>query len=123
MVKEFNTFEEADLAERNHEVEWVECDWHKPFVSGWISNHLFDEVYSGPVFINSKIVLSHEPISLPFGINIHGHDHSNSYIDERHMNLCAELIDYTPVSLKTIINSGILNKSMSIHRLTINNRD
>lgn len=28
-------------------------------------NHLFDEVYEGPLFISEKILLSHEPIDLP----------------------------------------------------------
>ena len=83
-------------------------------------NHLFDEVYEGPLFVSEKILLSHEPIDSPYALNIHGHDHSkHTYNDDRHLNVCAENIDYTPVSLKDIINSGILKKIDSIHRVTI----
>jgi len=86
-------------------------------------NKLFDEVYEGPLMISDKIILSHEPI--PMGqfhcfFNIHGHDHSNwQSKDIYHMNLCAEHIDYTPVSLKDIIRSGKLKPIENIHRLTI----
>lgn len=84
------------------------------------NNHLFDEVYEGALFISDKIVLSHEPIDLPFALNIHGHDHSMwSGTDPLHFNVCAEHINYTPVCLKNIIESGILKKIPSIHRITI----
>ena len=43
-------------------------------------NRLFDEVYDGPLFINQKILLSHERVELPFVINIHGHEHTSSFI-------------------------------------------
>ena len=87
-----------------------------------IDNHLFDEVYAGPVFISEKILLSHEPINFPFGFNIHGHDHSNWDSDSSNsLNVCAELINYTPVNLNQIVKSGKLGKIDSIHRITINN--
>ena len=82
-------------------------------------NHLFDEVYEGPLFISDKILLSHEPIDLPFALNIHGHTHSMTEEDLRHYNCCAEHINYTPVCLKTIIESGILKQIDTIHRITI----
>lgn len=85
-------------------------------------NHLFDEVYSGPVFISDKILLSHEPILNYFcAFNIHGHDHSNSLNDNFHLNLCAELINYTPVALNKIIESGAMRYVKNIHRETIDN--
>lgn len=85
-------------------------------------NHLFDEVYEGPVFISEKILLSHEPINFPFGFNIHGHDHSNWNSDNSNsLNVCAELINYTPVNLNQIVKSGKLGKIDSIHRITIDN--
>lgn len=83
-------------------------------------NYLFDEVYEGPVFISEKILLSHEPIDSPYALNIHGHDHSkHTYNDDHHLNMCAENIDYAPVSLKDIVHSGVLKKIDSIHRVTI----
>lgn len=81
---------------------------------------LFDEVYSGPLFISEKLLLSHEPIALPFAYNIHGHDHSKWDAGMRnHMNVCAEHIDYTPVNLTRLLKRGLLSKVESIHRVTI----
>lgn len=83
-------------------------------------NHLFDEVYEGPLCISEKIILSHEPIDIPFMYNIHGHDHSGwGFKDNRHYNVCAENIDYCPVGIKEIINNGCLKNIKSIHRITI----
>lgn len=83
-------------------------------------NGLFDEVYEGPLFISAKILLSHEPIYYPFALNIHGHDHGNycEYLTPR-LNLCAELIDYTPISLIEIVKQGKLKNIDDIHRNTI----
>lgn len=85
-----------------------------------IDNCLFDEVYEGSLCISEKIILSHEPIDIPFMLNIHGHDHSGlTFQDGKHINLCAENIGYTPVGIKEIVTSGILGKIDSIHRITI----
>ena len=87
-----------------------------------IDNHLFDEVYEGPVMISDKLILSHEPIfpTLPFLYNIHGHVHNPLYKgDEHHLNVCAEAIDYTPINLLKLIKKGLLSNIDSIHRLTI----
>jgi len=82
-------------------------------------NRLFDEVYSGPIWIAEKILLSHEPIDIPYAFNIHGHDHSNWFDNGHHLNLCAEHIDYTPVSLIKLIKDGTFSKVDDIHRMTI----
>lgn len=83
-------------------------------------NHLFDEVYEGPVMLSEKIILSHEPIyGMDFALNIHGHVHGAYRPDNCHINMCAEHINYTPVCLKHIIESGKLKKIKSIHRSTI----
>lgn len=81
---------------------------------------LFDEVYEGPLFIADKLLLSHEPIDLPFAFNIHGHDHSGCQVfSGRHLNVCAEHIDYAPVNLNRLLKGGLLSKVDSIHRMTI----
>jgi calcineurin-like phosphoesterase family protein len=83
-------------------------------------NHLFDEVYEGPLFIAEKILLTHEPVYFPYALNIHGHDHSGwTFNDLWHWNMCAENIDYTPVCLKEILTSGRLKQIADIHRVTI----
>ena len=85
---------------------------------------LFDEIYSGPLFIADKILLSHEPVyGLSWCLNIHGHDHSNmgEYADGcKHLNVAANVCDYTPVNLGQLIKKGILSGIESIHRETIN---
>lgn len=84
---------------------------------------LFSEVYAGPLFISDRILLSHEPVyGLPWCLNIHGHDHKNmeAYKDGcKHINLAANVCEYTPINLGEIIKKGILSDIASIHRLTI----
>ena len=84
---------------------------------------LFDEIYSGPLFISDKILLSHEPVyGLPWCLNIHGHDHNGmeAYREGcKHINLAANVCGYTPVSLGKLIKDGILSDIDSIHRITI----
>ena len=82
----------------------------------------FEELYDGPLFISKKILLSHEPIyGLDFCFNIHGHCHNGNLYDDNHINLAADVIDYTPISLGKLIKDGILARIQSIHRITIDN--
>ena len=94
-------------------------------VLGFKCNNMFDEIYDGPLFINEKILLSHERIALPFGINIHGHNHGGvktgpnySLCDDKSIffNVCADVIDYTPVRLDKLIEGA---KVTDIHRIAI----
>ncbi len=88
---------------------------------------VFDEVYSGPLFVGEKILLSHEPVyGLPWCLNIHGHDHNNvePYADGcKHINLAANVCGYTPVSLGKLIKDGALADIRSIHRFAIDGRE
>lgn len=79
------------------------------------SNRLFDEVYEGNLFISDKILLSHAPVPGTGYINLHGHDHAHNdgYC------FAAEHINYTPVRLKTIVESGLLGKTTSFRRSTV----
>ena len=88
-------------------------------------NRLFDEVYSGPLMISDKIILSHEPI-IPcpdYLVNLCGHvhakDHKFKVDDHQYYNFCAEAIDYKPVSLGELIKGGLLSKVKDIHRATV----
>ena len=105
----------------------------------------FDEIYTGCLTISDRIILSHEPIEgcPPFLFNIHGHDHNGTDFKEyvfrdcdavssekmainalaaakqyklNRFNVCAEWINYKPVALKDIINSGVLSNIPTIHR-------
>ena len=90
--------------------------------TGWvffIDNKLFDEVYEGPLMIAEKLILSHEPIDVPWAFNIHGHDHSGRKTDKRHLNVCADVIGYTPVNMNQFMKSGALAHIETLHRDTI----
>ena len=83
----------------------------------------FSEVYSGPVFIADKILLSHEPVNgLPWCLNIHGHDHSRvERFDSNceHINLAANVCGYKPLNLGNLIKNGVLADIKNIHRMVI----
>lgn len=85
---------------------------------------LFDEVYTGPLVISDKIILSHEPIDLPFFTNIHGHLHGylfryqNSY-GCTCLNVASDVCCYEPINLGAEINNGLLANTKTIHRITI----
>lgn len=88
-------------------------------------NNLFDEVYSGPLMISDKIILSHEPI-IPcpdYLVNLCGHVHAKDHkfvVDgHQYYNFCAEAIDCKPVSLGDLIKGGILSNVKDIHRATV----
>ena len=89
-----------------------------------VYKNVFDEIYTGPLFIADKILLSHEPVyGLPWCLNIHGHDHNNvePYKEGcKHINLAANVCGYTPINLGKIIKEGVLADVPSIHRMTIN---
>ena len=80
----------------------------------------FDEIYTGPVMIAEKIILSHEPVDVPWAINLHGHDHSPLNTgDSHHINFAANVVGYVPISLGKLIKDGIMSRVTSIHRITI----
>ena len=81
-------------------------------------NMLFDEVYEGPLIIAEKLILSHEPVDVPWAYNIHGHDHMGAK-RKNHLNVCADVIDYTPVNMNQWMKSGAMSKVETIHRETI----
>lgn len=81
---------------------------------------LFDEIYEGPVMISEKLILSHEPINVPWAFNIHGHIHDKKHKNDKyHFNVCADVIDYTPINFNQWMKQGYLAKIETIHRDTI----
>jgi calcineurin-like phosphoesterase family protein len=82
---------------------------------------VFDEVYGGALFIGPQIVLSHEPIDIPFALNIHGHVHDRkAKQDTRHLNVCSDYIGYLPINMNQLMKSGPCAKIPTVHRITIN---
>lgn len=84
-----------------------------------VYKEVFDEVYEGPLFVGERLLLSHEPIDLPFALNIHGHDHVGTKRGKNHLNVCSDVIGYTPINMNQLMKSGILANIDSIHRETI----
>ena len=97
-----------------------EHSFHSPFES-WVitaDNMLFDEVYEGPVMIAEKLILSHEPVDVPWAFNIHGHDHAGKK-RKNHLNVCSDVIGHVPVNMNQFMKSGALAHIDTIHRDTI----
>ena len=84
-------------------------------------NGLFDEVYEGPVMLGEKLLLSHEPVNVPWAYNIHGHDHAGKHLHKNGMNVCidADGMGYKPINLNQFLKSGPTAKVQTIHRDTI----
>ena len=92
--------------------------------AGWIfsiDNKLFDEVYEGALIVGEKLMLSHEPVEIPWLFNIHGHNHQGNVKTGNHLNVCADVVGYEPVSLNKFLKEGHLSKIQTIHRACIDN--
>ena len=89
---------------------------HDKGASRYYDYVLPENVFEGPLFIGPKILLSHEPYLSPFYINLHGHTHGEIQLDGNGLNLCAEHIHYTPVSMKRIRACGALGSIPDIHQ-------
>lgn len=100
-------------------------DFHSPFTYWEVSadNRLFDEVYTGPIIISEKLLLSHEPINMiPWAYNLHGHVHDRRVKNNgNHFNVCADVIGYEPINFNKWMKEGHLAHIVSIHRETIDN--
>jgi len=94
-----------------------------------VADH-FDEIYTGPLFIADRILLSHEPIYglEEFTLNIHGHIHNGptaTYYDiggkyrTSHLNLASDVAQWYPCNLRTVIEAGYLSEIPNYHRVTI----
>ena len=81
---------------------------------------VFDEVYEGALIIGEKLILSHEPVDIPWAFNLHGHDHAGRK-RKSHLNVCADVIGYTPINLNQFLKAGPTSQIYTIHRETIDN--
>lgn len=88
----------------------------------------FDEIYTGPLMVSDKLILSHEPLDvLPWAFNLHGHIHSKTCPREYNiyggwvgMNVAADVVDYMPVNLGELITKeGMLSDIEHIHHMTV----
>lgn len=122
------TYYDRDAALQEAKAKYPDCHYSvyekvqfvSPFES-WViecDNMLFDEVYEGPLMIGEKLILSHEPVDVPWTFNIHGHDHVG-HKRKNHMNVCADVIGYVPVNMNQFMKSGAMAHVETIHRDTI----
>jgi calcineurin-like phosphoesterase family protein len=95
-------------------------DFHSPFEYWEVTadNMLFDEVYEGPLMIAEKLILSHEPIDVPWAYNIHGHDHQG-HKRKNYTNVCVDVTGYQPINMNQWMKSGAMAHVETIHRDTI----
>ena len=95
-------------------------EFHAPFRrwNVYADNMLFDEVYEGALIVGEKLILSHEPVEIPWLYNIHGHDHAGRK-RKNHLNVCSDVIGYEPVNLTQKLKSGLMSAITTIHRATI----
>lgn len=77
---------------------------------------IFDEVYAGPLLISPKLMLCHEPIDYPYAYLIHGHNHSGAWCEYGKMNVCCDVIGYSPVNFNAFLKSGKLKECKNIER-------
>ena len=97
-------------------------EFHSPFKrwNAYADNLLFDEVYEGALMIGEKLILSHEPVDIPWAMNLHGHVHDKrAKTDAYHINCCSDVIGYKPINLTQKLKQGISSRITSIHRKTI----
>ena len=88
-----------------------------------LSNYreVFNEVYAGVLVVGEKLILSHEPVDVPWAFNIHGHvHHGEPMSDNQHFNVCGEARKcYEPVNLNQFMKAGFMSKIQTIHREVI----
>lgn len=85
-------------------------------------NGLFNEVYAGPLMINEKILLSHEPIpNCSWVYNCHAHVHDPHIKDDTyHFNFNIDgKQHYEPWNFNQWLKEGHTSKIQSLHRQTI----
>lgn len=84
-------------------------------------NNLFDFVFQGPLMIAEKLILSHEPVDVPWAFNIHGHVHDPRHKNDKlHFNACLDATGYEVINFNQWMKQGHLAHVETLHRDTIN---
>ena len=115
--------QEEAMKEMQHRYPGYQIKFECMGKAGWvfsIDNKLFDEVYEGALIVGEKLILSHEPVEVPWLFNVHGHDHAG-HKRQNHLNVCSDVIGWEPVNFTSFLKSGFASKIQTIHRETIDN--
>lgn len=87
---------------------------HDRFNKGQALDLGFAEYYDHPVYYNSKIILSHEPVreafNNPYVVNIHGHLHGARLAYPNFVNVNVSSTDYLPLDLEVLSNKVLKGK-------------
>lgn len=74
--------------------------------AGWVILDPFSFAYR-----DHLICFTHEPMPeeelLLGALNVHGHIHSQPGPSPRHLNTCVEMLDYSPVPLRPLLDAKI----------------
>lgn len=97
--------------------KWLVCGNHDAGYTQYTD--VFERVFSGPLMIGEKIILSHEPLAIDWAFNFHGHTHTLTKQRKGHMCVCSDVIGYIPLNLNQFVKSGRLKETITMHRLTI----
>lgn len=95
---------------------------HAPFTYWYIimDNKLFDFVFTGPILLGEKLMLSHEPLmGIDWAVNVHGHDHAGRMTGPGRKNVCLDVTGYEPFHLQAALKTGLLANTKTVHRQTI----
>lgn len=107
------------------DIEWVKklrgykiliCGNHDAGATNY--EKVFNEVYTGPLMVGEKLLLSHEPVPAPWYVNLHGHDHAGAR-RKGCINCCLDVRNYEPINFNQLLKFGIYRDIESIHRITI----
>lgn len=76
----------------------------------WVLNKHFDKILMWRIFKEHSTILSHVPLhesTMNEGsqFNVHGHIHQNMPPTDRHICVCVEHINYTPVLLSELVQA------------------
>lgn len=80
---------------------------------------IFDEIYQGPLMVNERLLLSHEPVDIDWAFCLHGHTHHLYVRRPGHLCVCSDVVGYMPVNFNQFVKSGRLSEVTPLHRITI----
>ena len=120
-VSEMTLLEVRELASKDYPNWKIHIEQYGSYWIVTADNGLFDEVYEGALIVGEKLILTHEPVEIPWLFNIHGHNHQGNVKTNNHLNVCSDVVGYKPVSFNKFLKEGHLSKIQTIHRACIDN--
>ena len=108
---------DIEFAKKIRGHKWLICGNHDQGYTNYTD--VFERVFSGPLMISEKIILSHEPLDINWAFNIHGHTHLLTKVRSGHLCVCSDVINYSPINFNQFVKSGRLKEVTPMHRITI----